>query len=405
MCYSARIWASYKDYCRTYGATVDIHEFVRIFELRRDGHAIQIPKGVCDAFRDPQNAEERHIAAMIEDFNKARAQELEQELFKQRTGLANAQRALETKVTKKAQEDLRIAPNKISQALRQLDDLGRTTPAEKDAQMFPNTFVPVLTLTSTGDYVVTPMRYNCRPRGMPASIDKELGTLYNARRDNLQKFWARQFGTTHAIIVAECFFEKVARSRYERRELAPGEKEDYLTLQFQPGDNMLMEIACVFSHWSGAKEPDLNSFAVITDEPPEEVQAAGHDRCPIPLQHSNVRARPEAGPAHSVKELDGMLEDRRRPYYQHQLAAWHTASASNHAAIAKPICRRCCGSRDSTEPGRVNRARSCTAFQRVRPREHLPDMRPFAPQVAARRPRLSDGASPAGHQPGHLAWF
>ena len=52
------------------------------------------------------------------------------------------------------------------------------------------------------------MRYHCRPEGMPAASDvtKEgrISGKYNARRDNLTRFWRNQFGHTHALMLAEC---------------------------------------------------------------------------------------------------------------------------------------------------------------------------------------------------------
>jgi hypothetical protein len=35
---------------------------------------------------------------------------------------------------------------------------------------------------------------------------------------------------------------------------------------------------------------DLWSFAAITDEPPQEVAAAGHDRCIIPIKEEHLNA-------------------------------------------------------------------------------------------------------------------
>ena len=40
----------------------------------------------------------------------------------------------------------------------------------------------------------------------------------------------------------------------------------------------------------GAWEPELLSFAAITDEPPAEVAAAGHDRCVIPIKPEQLDA-------------------------------------------------------------------------------------------------------------------
>lgn len=67
-------------------------------------------------------------------------------------------------------------------------------------------------------------------------------------------------------------------------------------------------------------EPDLLSFAAITDEPPEEIAAAGHDRCIIPIKPENVDAwlRPDRA---NLEASYAVLDDRERPYYEHKLAA------------------------------------------------------------------------------------
>lgn len=52
-------------------------------------------------------------------------------------------------------------------------------------------------------------------------------------------------------------------------------------------------VACLYSHWTppaGVDEPDLWSFAAVTDEPLPEVAAAGHDRTIVALQEQNVEA-------------------------------------------------------------------------------------------------------------------
>ena len=74
-----------------------------------------------------------------------------------------------------------------------------------------------------------------------------------------------------------------------------------------------MYLACVFDRWQGDGET-LNSFAAITDEPPAEVKAAGHGRCPIPITEANIDAwlTPEG---RTSEELFSILDARERPYY------------------------------------------------------------------------------------------
>jgi putative SOS response-associated peptidase YedK len=62
------------------------------------------------------------------------------------------------------------------------------------------------------------------------------------------------------------------------------------------------------------------SFAAITDEPPAEVAAAGHDRCIIPIKPENIDAWLNPDLARRAA-LYAILDDRQRPYYGHRLAA------------------------------------------------------------------------------------
>jgi putative SOS response-associated peptidase YedK len=81
-----------------------------------------------------------------------------------------------------------------------------------------------------------------------------------------------------------------------------------------------MLVACLWSRWVGSGGEELLSFAAITDEPPSEVAAAGHDRCIVPIKPSNIDAwlKPQRG---DLASLYAILDDRERPYYEHRLAA------------------------------------------------------------------------------------
>lgn len=175
-------------------------------------------------------------------------------------------------------------------------------------------------LLEADELLVKPMRYHCRPAGKPASIDKQFDGLYNARRDNLEGFWKNQFGRHHAVVVMRSFFENVARNDYEKRPLCEGEKPENLILHFNPSPPADMLVACLWDHWRGRDGEELYSFAAITDEPPPEIAATGHERCVIPLKEENIRAwlsPRERSPA----ELYRILDNRERPYYEHRIAA------------------------------------------------------------------------------------
>lgn len=319
MCYSAQVWADYKKYVRVWGADIGIKEFYHVYWLRSEGAKVKIPKSMDAAFADPQTDDERAITALIDAYDAQEAARLEQEVFKQRKRLADAERTLATKTTKAATESQRIATTKVNWALGKLADLRRTEPKDKDARIFPGWYAPVIVMEN-GRRVVKPMRYQCRLAGKPTFYDTKFPGTYNARRDNLEGFWAKQFGHTHGIMVVNAFYENVSRHAMEHRELAPGEKEENIVLEFRPRPQHDMLVACLWSHWTGAGEPDLDSFAAITDEPPEEVAAAGHDRCIVPIKPEHVDAWLNPDPE-NLAALYAILDDRDRPYYEHRMAA------------------------------------------------------------------------------------
>ncbi|MFM0137835.1 SOS response-associated peptidase family protein [Caballeronia grimmiae] len=319
MCYSAQIQADYRKYVKTFGAHMDIEEFTRLYFERAEGSKAKIPKAVDDAFRNPQTDAERHIRALIDRFNAEQTSKLEQEIFKQRTRLADAERTLQSKVTKAATESKRIATDKIEASLRRLEDINRTEPEPRDSRIFPGTYAPVL-VVENGTYVVKPMRYQCRIAGKPANYDVKYPGTYNARRDNLEGFWGPCFGYTHGVMLVDVFYENVRKAKYENTLLETHDRDENVVLEFRPSNGELMHVACLWSRWSAPDHPDLLSFAAITDEPPPEIAAAGHDRCIIPIKPENVDAWLNPDP----KNLDAMyaiLVDKDRPYYEHRLAA------------------------------------------------------------------------------------
>lgn len=315
MCYSAQVRQDYHDFVRMYGAVVDIKEFVRLYH---NASGRRITKAMDASFKDPKTAEEREIRQIIDERNRSNTATWQQELFKQRKRLADAERSLQVKATKKAENERRIAAGKVDQLLGWLAAIDRRDLLPEDSRIYPMGYAPVM-VWQEGRRVVLPMRYHCRPQGKPAFYDSKYPGCYNARRDNLEGFWKDQFGFSHGVVVASAFYENVSRHRLERRELAPGEKDESVILEFKPQGVGDMLVACIWSRWTSPGEEDLLSFAAITDEPPPEVSAAGHDRCIIPIREQNLDAwlQPDGDRAKAYAVLD----DRERPYYEHRLAA------------------------------------------------------------------------------------
>lgn len=319
MCYSAEIEQQIREYLRWEVAHIDMERFEEMFRRRLEDKSIVVAKALEASFNEPRNPVEQRIKGYIDQHHKQVAAKWETDLFDQSRRLADAERKLKDKATKKAAEDQRIATKKISWLKNKLADLKRTELKPKDSRIFPFWYAPVV-VVEKGRRILRPMRYHCRPNGKPASYDRRFDGLYNARRDSLEKFWKDVFGKHHAFVVAHSFYENVARHRAEGRELRAGEEPENVVLHFNPRASGPMVLACLWDRWQAPGLPDLESFAAITDEPPPEVSAAGHDRCIIPLKQSNLDAW--LTPAGNDKsEVYALLDDRERPYYEHQLAA------------------------------------------------------------------------------------
>jgi len=349
MCYSAVVIQNLDLLAQQAKARVDHEMFAELFERRAAGEDIKLAKSLEANFLNPKNAAAKHVVQHIAAYQTAVASKWQIELFKQKTRLADAERKLTARVTQKARDERRIATNKIAWLRAKLADLIRTAPKSNDARIFPFWYAPVL-VSEAGERIIKPMRYHCRQSGKPAGIDSSYPGLYNARRDNLEGYWKDLFGRRHAVCLVRSFYENVALNDFEKRALRPDEKPKNLVLHFNPtardggsaenagasfrptardggsAENAgaafrptAMFVACLWDRWQKPGKPDLYSFAAITDDPPPEVAATGHNRCIIPLKQQNIDAW--LTPGAELAEYYALLDDRERPYYAHELAA------------------------------------------------------------------------------------
>ena len=310
MCYSAQLQAAYMRYLRETGCEMDIDQFVEIFGARVSDSSIRIPRAIERWFDAPKNDAERKIKEYIDEYRSAEITKLEREVFAQKKRLADAERTLAARPTKAAAESQRIATNKIEQALTRIERLKAEKPHPDEARIFPLHFAPIV-MQVGAKRLMRLARYHCRKPGEAAFIDRKLPGLYNARRDSLGKYWKGLFGASHAVMLADSFFENVDRD---------GKNQ---VLHFVPRPAGTMMIACLFAEWrenNNSGGPPLLSFAAITDEPPPEVAAAGHDRMIINLkpEHLDAWLSPQG---RSQDELQRILSDRQAPYYEHEVMA------------------------------------------------------------------------------------
>ena len=305
---------------REYDAFLDADRFEHLYSARVNNPSagIRLPMAVDRYFLQSEIKSEGRIRDAIHAYRAIKIPEWEQEIFKQRKRYADAERALKNKPTKKAESDLGISSRKIDQLVRWLDGMKTMDSKASDTVVHAMNYAPVIIQTEKGR-MLTPMRYHCRLAGKPSSIDRQLPGLYNARITSLQDWWAPVFGVRHALFLITGFRENVKRHDMEHRELKPGEEAENVVLEFKPTAQEEMLVPCVWDRWVRNDEV-LNSFALITDDPPPEVASAGHDRCPINLTRAAAESwlSPQGQNPEALLDL---LKDRQRPFYEHRAAA------------------------------------------------------------------------------------
>jgi len=319
MCYSAMVEQKLKSIGLRFQARIQTDLFEDIFHRRVKDDTLKISPALEANFDEPQSPEEQRIHSDIDQYRERKTGEFQAALFKQKKRLADANRTLAIKETRKALEDRRIATHKIDWHHKKLAELKRTTLKPDDSRIFPFWYAPVM-VREAGETVIKPMRYHCRANGKPESVDRRYPGLYNARRDNLEGYWKNLFGHRHAVVLISSFFENVALHDYEKRALREGEPAQNRILHFNPRPASVLLVACLWDRWQSPGKPDLYSFAALTDDPPAEVAATGHNRCVIPLKESNLLRWMEPEGLDTA-ELYQLLDDRERPYYAQGMAA------------------------------------------------------------------------------------
>ena len=144
----------------------------------------------------------------------------------------------------------------------------------EDNRIFPNVFAPIL-VKEKNERIFMPMRYRIRPKGTKEEIPSKYN-LYNARMDSLftKTTWTKILQNHRGIVPFKRFFEWV-KTDSGKKKLGV----------FSPIGMDYMWAACLTDEWvSSDNKVSLKTFAIVTGEPPKEVQNAGHDRCPLFLK-------------------------------------------------------------------------------------------------------------------------
>ncbi len=323
MCYSALVTQNSKTLGLTYRARIDLAAFGILFEQRIAGSGAKIPIGLEASFlENPASADEKRIAKLILEWRKLESTKLEKDLFTQVKRLADAERTLLTKVTQKAENDRRIATDKIAKLRFRLGRYKSSELLESDSRIFPGQYAPLVVGNEGGsdERWVRPFRYLLRPAGQSPDFDRRYDGCYNARRDSLGTvaWWKASFARHHGVMAIQSFWENVKRHDFEHRDLRAGEAQENLVLRFNAEGIRELNVACLYARNTAGPFP-LDSFALITDEPNPEVAAAGHNRTPIFLKDEHLGLW--LSPGADRKAYDLAMDDKQPTFFSHVVAA------------------------------------------------------------------------------------
>lgn len=220
MCYSAEVWEDFRLYERM-GGTLDIHAFAQMMEARRaTGDLFKVvPKAMREPFEHPRNEGEKDVKEKMLEAYRAATLAIEEEIATQTERLVKADAVLASaKPTKKAENDKRVATNKVAAAREKLEEMQAHAQSDGFGRMWPGQFAPVLIRDhSTGARMIVPARYRCRLPGWTKAMELEKPGTYNARKDKLHTVWKKLFGYNHGVIVARRFYESVSLHRLQQR--------------------------------------------------------------------------------------------------------------------------------------------------------------------------------------------
>lgn len=186
----------------------------------------------------------------------------------------------------------------------------------EDQRIFSKIWTPVICAVE-GKRQIRPMRYQLLPSFCKNEIynrvdpksgkEVEVKNTFNARLDSLEKrkAWQKPYGRFHAVLPIKKFYEWVPRDGHKAM------------ISFAPENDEFLLAPCLYDNWySQDKQKIIQSFAIITDDPREEVEAMGHDRTPIALNEDNLDLwlNPQGHPISTIYQV---LKSPKHDKYQY----------------------------------------------------------------------------------------
>ena len=173
-------------------------------------------------------------------------------------------------------DELKQSINAVT-AKKSFEIFYQENPEGLSSTVFPNSYAVTLIQTKHGPTLL-PMRYRIRPFGSKEEIPAKYN-LYNARMESLleKKTWRNLMGKKHAAIPMAGFNEWVSTEN--------GKK----IVQFKVKNLDLFWCAGLYDIWENIEtKSKLITFAIITTKPTSDIEAVGHDRCPVILDPKSI---------------------------------------------------------------------------------------------------------------------
>lgn len=164
---------------------------------------------------------------------------------------------------------------------------------ELDERIVPYRMAPVLIQTEQ-EYAFREMSFSLVPSW--SKERKVKFATHNARLETVleKPTWKRPFLSQRALIPISYFVEPI----YEH-ELAGN------MVQFSAKDSRYLYAAAIYDEWLDKQTGEiLQSFSILTSEPPEFIFKTGHDRCPVFLKASGF----EEWLVHGKQEPEGLMQ-------------------------------------------------------------------------------------------------
>ncbi|MBT4760916.1 MAG: hypothetical protein HOO06_04385 [Bdellovibrionaceae bacterium] len=150
--------------------------------------------------------------------------------------------------------------------------------SDERGRIYPGYYCPVIVFENN-ERNIKLMRYRVRPNNSNEEIPSKYN-VFNARLDALEKrkTWQSIFTKNHCLFPFKKFYEWVEDENKKKK-----------LISFTPQDRDTMWAPAIYDQWtSNNKEISFESFALLTNDPPKEVEEMGHDRCPIFLKENHI---------------------------------------------------------------------------------------------------------------------